>query len=346
MTVQQGKADMLEWLQKAFELEWSTIPPYMMALLSIQRAKSRVPAELIRTVMIEEMLHLALAGNLISSLSGKVRVGPKNIPSYPLTMKFQDKPFKDREFAVDLAAFSPATVEIFLKIELPENWAEHEVQILGEIEVPALTIGEFYRRILQMLRELCDAYGEGAVFTGREEEQVGPGYYWSSGGTPIIIRNLANAAEAIDEIVTQGEGAQVSPHGETTIGKEIPHFFRFREIKAARFYRPEDPPRAEPSGDPFEVDYTAVYPILKNPTSGAYAAGTPLAELNDTFNRAYTLMLTEIAGAFNGAPRTLYSAIMNGMHTLTSTAEQMIRIPVPGRADGATGAPSFEWLEP
>ena len=209
MTLEQGKAEVLEWLQKAFELEWSTIPPYMMALLSIQWAKNRVPAELIRTVMMEEMLHLALAGNLISSLSGRVQVGPNNIPGYPLTMKFRGQPFKDREFNVDLAAFNPATVDTFLKIELPENWAEEEAKILAEIEVPALTIGEFYRRILQMLRELCQAFGEDAVFTGRAEDQVGQGYYWSSGGIPIVMTAMAAVAGMLPLSLAIGSGSQM-----------------------------------------------------------------------------------------------------------------------------------------
>src|SRR4051794_4589696 len=100
------KATLLSWLQTAIELELSTIPPYLVALLSIRNTANREAADLIRGTMIEEMLHLALVANVLNAVGGTVQLGPDNIPSYPLRMNFEGKNFKDRDFPVNLAPFS------------------------------------------------------------------------------------------------------------------------------------------------------------------------------------------------------------------------------------------------
>lgn len=350
-TLEMEKAALFSHLQTAFTLELGTIPPYMMAIMSIQKPKNRVVADLIRTVMIEEMLHMTLVGNLTLSLGGRVRMGPDLIPSYPLTLHFEGKRFRDREFDVDLEAFSPNALDAFLRIEKPDGWRlgpveEDAAAARGELEIEGLTIGDFYRNILSTLERLCEEYGQDAVFSGEHAQQISQDFYWSSGGKPVVIKGMDDARQAIEEIMRQGEGSRTSrDDGDIEAGQaaEIAHFYRFREIAFGRHYRPQDPLRGEPTGEPFEVDYTAVYPIRKNPRAGDYAAGSALADLNDEFNHAYTMMLTQIAEAFSGSPRTLYTAIMNGMHTLTSVAARMVKTPIPGDADGQHGAPSFEW---
>jgi hypothetical protein len=349
-TLETEKADLLGRLRTAWALELGTIPPYMMAIMSIKKPKNRAAAELIRTVMIEEMLHLTLVGNLMLSLGGHVSVGPDTVPSYPLMLHFEGKRFSDRQFDVDLAPFSPAALEIFLQIELPgrpREVASEEESPIRRLDLEGSTIGEFYRGILDRLARISAQYGEAAVFSGDPARQISQEFYWSSGGKPIVIKTLGEARGAIEEIMRQGEGALRSrDDGDAEVvgePEEVAHYYRFREIQAGRRYRAGDPLHASPTGEPFEVDYAAVYPIKTNPRSPDYAAGTPLAHLDAEFSRAYTLMLRQIAEAFSGSPRTLYTAIMNGMHTLTSVAAQMVATPIPGDPDGRHGAPSFEW---
>ena len=52
MNVTEKKASLCTLLQTAFELEWSTIPPYLTALLSIKQQSNRVAANVIRSVML------------------------------------------------------------------------------------------------------------------------------------------------------------------------------------------------------------------------------------------------------------------------------------------------------
>jgi hypothetical protein len=352
MSLQQQKDELFRLLQTAMELELSTIPPYFTALVSIHPYANRVSANLIRSVMMEEMLHMTLVGNLVSSLGGTVRMGPDNVPSYPLRLNFEGKTFKDRAFDVNLEAFSPAAIDTFLQIELPTELATRQkaTAAFPEIDISGITIGAFYDDIIARLKKMCDEFGEPAVFCGDPSLQVNPQFYWGSGGSPVIITSFATAKEAMEEIIEQGEGGGASIYDPdehyADTQYDLAHYFRFNEIALGRRYQPGDTPDGPPTGEPLEVDYEAVYPIKRNPKSADYAAGSRLAQLNDEFNRKYTVMLSQIAEAFNGTPHALYDAIINGMHALTPIAGEMMALPIDGDPGGAHGAPSFEWQDP
>ena len=53
MANEDKRATLLARLQTAIELEWSTIPPYMVAILSIKLTANRQPANLIRGVIMQ-----------------------------------------------------------------------------------------------------------------------------------------------------------------------------------------------------------------------------------------------------------------------------------------------------
>jgi hypothetical protein len=350
-TLEQEKSELSQWLHTAMTIELSTIPIYMTALISIKPGKNRVAANIIRGVMMEEMLHLSLAGNLLSSIGGTTCFTAENIPSFPLTLKFKGKKFKNREFEANLARFSPANIEIFTEIELPEGWREHpELTNTVELDVPGYTIGEFYDEIAKKLALLCKTYGQQAVFNGNTEHQLGLDYYWGGGGSPIIISDLESAQRAIQVIVTQGEGVRHEvyddDHDYFSQPEEVAHFFRFREIQFGRHYQSGDNPHHPPTGPEFEVDYSEVYPIRANPKSTDYIVDPAMSALNDEFNRLYSLMLYQIAEALNGASGAMYTAILNSMHGMTATAFKMVATPIVNDPEGRNGAPSFEWVQP
>lgn len=343
------KAALLKKVQKAVELELATIPPYLMAVFSIHPDKNRIPASIIRSVFMEEMLHLTLAGNLMTALGGEVRLGKDNIPSYPLRMEFNGKGFRDREFDVHLARFSRPTINVFRKIEMPD-WGDELDRNLLEAAFPVdgYTIGEFYESIKMDLINLCKRYPDRAIFSGNPAHQISEDYYWGGGGKPIEIRHLKNAIEAIDEIIEQGEGAHNSrwdgDHNVFEQREELAHYFRFNEIYYERYYKPTDPLKAKPSGEPLEVDYKAVYPIKADCKASDFEDSPELSQLNLDFNRKYSLMLRQLEEGFNGNPKVFYTAIMNGMHELSPIAYKMVQLRIPGKRQN--GAPSFEWVEP
>jgi len=352
MHLTEQKTRLLSLLQKAMELELATIPPYLTALLSIKLPGNRIAANLIRSVAIEEMLHMVLVGNVIASLGDKVCLRGASVPVYPLRLEFEGSPINDRDFDINLEPFSPHAIETFKKIEIPADLlappAGQQPQL--NMVVPGITLGQFYDRIISMLQALCADYPENTVFCGAPGHQINERYYWSSGGKPIVVSSLQTATEALTVIKKQGEASGNSIFdGDSEYfaqPAEAAHYFRFNEIACGRYYRPDDHPRMPPSGENFDVDYMAVYPIKRNAKSTDYQAGTALAQLNDKFNLQYSLMLMQLELAFNGTPSALFDAISNGMHGMTSLAREMMCRPIDGDAGGTHGAPSFEWITP
>src|SRR5262245_24962647 len=201
---------MKEWLQRALELELATIPPYMISLLSITLPGNREVAEIIRGVMLEEMLHMVLVSNVLNAIGGTPRLDADATPRYPFIMTFEGKQFTDRQFAVNLAPFSKAAVKTFMEIERPRDADIGQIDV--QRGVPALTIGEFYAAMIKLL-ELLEATNPGRVFVGDEAKQFEADYFWSGGGGIIRVKDLASAREALQLVAHQGEGAPEGAQG-------------------------------------------------------------------------------------------------------------------------------------
>lgn len=339
-----ARARLKTWLQSALELELATIPPYMVALLSLKLPANREVAELIRSVLVEEMLHMALVANVLNGVGGAPRLGAAAVPRYPLTLTFEGQPFRDRTFAVNLEPFGPAAVQTFLSIEQPRS--PPPVQRVRMLTVPAPTIGEFYDRISDLL-DVVDREPGGAII-GDPARQFEGDYFWSGGGQVIPVTGVASAREALRLVVTQGEGAwPPTAGGKTGFNShfDMGHWYRFREIAEQRRYLPTDDPARPPTGAPITVAYDQVYPFKPNPTASDYPAGEKLALLNQAFNVRYSCLLRAIEDAMNGAPKGLYDAIMDHMRALTPLAHEMMKLPL--KADPAhVGCPTFEWVAP
>lgn len=351
-------------LQKAVELELSTIPPYLTAWFSIAPETNPEASSTIRSVFMEEMLHMILAANVLTAIGGKTKLNKNTIPQYPLLLNFEGKVFKEREFEVNLARLCPETLCTFLQIELPGDWdwnANHpkackkqqvNTEEDMEFDVHGFTIGDFYEEIKHDLKCLVEEAGgdESKVFIGNKEHQVDINYYWKGGGIPVIVTDLKSAFEAIDVITEQGEGASavtVLDGDRHFFGQqeEVAHFFRFNEILMEQYYKPDDNPKEPPTGAPMVVDYNSVSNIKANCTSIDFLYTPVLQRLNNEFNYNYTLMLKQLEEGLTGQPRVLYTAIMNGMHSLAPIAYQMAQIPIYENPQHETGAPSFEWVE-
>src|ERR1700748_2349954 len=79
----QTKAELTDKLQLALMLEFCTIPVYLTAMYSIVDNKPYA-YQLIRSVVLEEMLHMNLVANLLLSIGEKPEfVSNKYFPNYP-----------------------------------------------------------------------------------------------------------------------------------------------------------------------------------------------------------------------------------------------------------------------
>jgi hypothetical protein len=344
MSLEEKLLPVKEKLQTAVILELTTIPPYLTALFSIKPGTNGIAASIIRSVAMEEMLHMLLAANTLTAIGGNVRLNKDTIPSFPCTLHFKGQQFKNRQFDVHLAAFSKESLSTFLKIELPENW--EKAKVLEKIEIPGFTIGEFYRGIKKDLQELCQEWGETQVFSGKKENQISEDFFWRAGGKPIVVTNLSEANQAIDLIVEQGEGVSgndIKKEGFFSDNADVPHYFRFNEIYMERYYKEGDDPRQPPGGEPITVTYNDVFPIKPDCKNADFINHPQLQYLNNLFNANYSMMLAQLEEGFNGNPHVFYTAIMNGMRNLTPIAQSMVQIKIEGDPESRHAAPSFDW---
>ena len=91
-----------EHLQAALDVEHATIPPYFTAWISIKDTTNVEAAEIIRSVMLEEMLHLTLAANLLNAVGGRPSLTHQGfVPRYPHRM-----PFSGDRFEINIERFS------------------------------------------------------------------------------------------------------------------------------------------------------------------------------------------------------------------------------------------------
>jgi hypothetical protein len=311
-------------LQTAVEMEWSTIPPYLCALYSIEDGHNLDAATAIRDVVMEEMLHLTLVSNVLNALGRSPVLGAGQMPSYPGPL-----PHSDESFEVSLLPLSPAALEMFRRIELPAPvTAPHQPDHYD-------TIAQFYEAVIDGLQIVG---ADPDVWSGQLAFQVGPEHYYGSGGGAMPVTGLESALAALDEVVEQGEGTQTSIYEEGDAG-EIAHYYRFDELYRGRRYAHGDTPESGPTGPPVTVDYDHVRPMAPNPTAESYAAGSDLRRMADACNATYTTLVTQLQTAFAGQPDVLTSAV-HTMYELKYQAVALMNVPV---GDGQTAGPPFEW---
>jgi hypothetical protein len=310
-------------LQTALQLEHATIPPYFTAWLSVNENKNPQAAEVVRTVMLEEMLHLTLVANLMNAVGGRPELSdPGRMPSYPERL-----PHCARHFEVSIERYSHDALDTFLKIELPA--AQDAEPQPGEYQ----TIGQFYSAITDGIDRLCEDLGEEGVFIGDEERQLRPEDYYGSGRL-IVVHDRKTALQAIREIKEQGEGTDQSPFDPDQVilgdepGDEPAHYFRFQELLIGKRYVKGDTVKSGPNGAPIVTDLGAIYPIAKNPKLSDYPDDSPVRLALEAFCDAYSELLVALEAAFNGERIQLVNA-MARMFAVKNQALALMRMPSP-----------------
>ncbi len=335
ITTLDGLREHLQW---AIELEHSTLPPYLCALYSLDPVRNPDAVDVLVSVFAEEMIHLALAANLLNAVGGRPRLDvPEMLPPHPRRM-----PHGDRSLELSLLPFGPAALELFLRVERPAP-AGAQAESDGYE-----TIGQFYAAIEAGLRDLCDRLGEDQVFTGDPARQVTSAHFRHSAGKLVAVTDLASALAALAEIVEQGEGMA---GGEVWDGDadvfhpghdEVAHYYRFEELKLGRRYQRGDTPASGPTGEPITVDLAGVRPMRPNPRPSDHAPGHPVRVAQGEFNHTYCTLLQQLEEAFDGHPDRLPAAV-GTMFALKKLADALMALP---DDDGMTAGPTFEYVPP
>lgn len=105
-------------LQTALELEHATIPTYLTALASIKYSYNLEIQRVMKAIIIQEMMHMALVGNILNAIGGEPSLYSKEfIPIYPSRLPGGVQP----DLIVPIEKLSLGLIRnIFMKIEQPE----------------------------------------------------------------------------------------------------------------------------------------------------------------------------------------------------------------------------------
>lgn len=320
-----------EAVQSAIRLEHATIPTYLYALYSIQPGSNREVAQIIRSVVIEEMLHMTIACNLLNAIGGSPVIDDPNfVPSYPGPLPGG----VESDLTVTLAPVSIAQVKnVFMCVEEPEDPLNFPVAMLTEAAQPK-TIGMFYKGISEQLKE--------SFFTGDPALQVVADWWPKSELFPIV--NVETARAAIKIIIEQGEGTTTLP---SDLEGEYAHYYRFAEIANGRrlIKNPDAGPGTPPdkryiyAGAPVPLDTSKVQNLIVNPALTPYPAGSAAQVANDAFNSMYTNLLRNLQLVFTGHPDQLAGAI----GIMENLKEQAIGLTQVSLGNSTFAGPTFQY---
>jgi hypothetical protein len=299
----------------ARQVEMSTIPPYLYAAYSIRdyEADSR---RLIASVVVEEMLHLALTTNLLLALGGEPDFGEGLMPRYPglLAHHEPDLPLGLRRCTTEVVR------DTFMVIERP-----HPPSAPAEPD-RFETLGQFYAALEQAIHDLSgdfDLFGQSQP----ERQLSDPSYYGAvafdaadSGGL-MLIDDVDSACRALDIVIDQGEG--LSDHlWADPDHQELTHYHKFAQLADGTM----------PIG--------AVWPVVDDPkTADLPDAVRPAADL---FNACYRLVFVTMEQMY--APGTDPGAFVGRLYDLMSRclapiARYLVTVPI---GDGWNAGPTFE----
>jgi hypothetical protein len=332
-------------LQSAVQLELTTIPPYLCALYSIKEGTNRASADVILSVVMEEMLHMVLAANVLIAIGGKPAVNTKAfVPTYPVDLTMLG-------LTVNLEKFARSSIDLFIKIERPAPKPKDQPDPSCRCYHEFHSIAQFYEQIELGLRDLSQ---KGKIFSGNPDHQIGPEHYYGGGGNVLRVSDLDLALLALEEITGQGEGIPYSiwesddPNPGRAVYLEMAHFYRFLEISKERRYEGNEkvvagskkPP--DPTGAVFPVSWNDVYPMRKNPKMAKLPHGSEALEKAIAFNRTYMDLLNHLQETMNGKPDQMMKSV-GIMYSLKYQAIDLMKTPVPGNDE--TVGPSFEFVE-
>jgi hypothetical protein len=300
----------LDWLkdslQAALELELATLPPYLCALWSI-KGQSGMAYDLINGVVLQEMLHMGLTCNMLTTVGGTPQMSTASVvPAYPGPLPGGVRP----ELTVYLAGLSTDYLkDVCMEIEYPENGPI--ALALGETYP---TIGAFYDAILVAFQQLAPPMSGQRQLT----RQVG-------GKALFAINTLADAEKAINEIKQQGEGTSQSPLA-VDFGNELAHYYKFAEIYRGKTLVQKDG-RWQYAGDP--IPFPDTYPMSPIPVGGYPNPSAQVKQALQAFDMKYTSMLNHLQNAWaTGSSGELGQAV-GAMFGLQPLADRLFNMTLP-----------------
>ncbi len=285
-------------LQTAMQLEWATLPTYLTTMYSIVDGCNTEIYGLIRGVVMQEMLHFTQVANILIAVNGHPLIDDVSItPSFPTHLPGEVLP----HLRVSLKKMSLAHVHnVFMAIELPQH-----TEVGGHVDNELYTIGAFYDEVSGCIEELGDdifnpdSVSQQVQWPWNADEDVGIVY---------VITDALTAKNAIDAIISQGEGA--NPLDPTDIeNNTFAHFFQFEEIVCQNHLKKVDEDTYSYTGAPIPFNEDGVWPMRPNPKASDILDNTNCYTESKVFHQAYRNLLRKLQTVFNGSPEEIFNAV-------------------------------------
>lgn len=324
-----------ESLQQAVMLELATLPPYLSAMWSIEPQSGDV-LKAFKRIVFDEMSHLGLTGNMLTTIGGVPRLGDVHTaPKYPGPLPGGVRP----SLTVFLSGLSKESLDLFARIEEPDDPIAKARS--------HTSIGAFYTAILEAFQDHAELI-TGAHQLERDMQHHG------AGNSLVALNSLADVEAAIEVIKEQGEGTSASPENpHPGVTDELAHFYVFRELFHGRklVRVAENPDRWEFTGDVIAMPGTRPMGTVPDGGWGAPGQPTPDAETQDLLdrgNQAYSRMLDLLEDAWQAndpdtATGLLDEAVFK-MVGLKGPARALMLREVPG-GGGKTYGPEFRYID-
>lgn len=361
------RVELIYMLCEAAEIEHQLLLVYLFAAFSLKThaasANEFTPEQLkkIRSwkrrivgVAIEEMCHLSMVSNLLTSIGGAPHFARPNIP--------QDTPkYYPPGFSLDLQAFSRESLQRFVAYENPNNPemnspefksdAEHikwkmipnvddDCQIVEE-DLPFHTIHDLYDCIQGGFENLWTQNPD-TLFIGGAQSQLTNSKQVRLFEEMIPIVELKSVRDSIKIILEQGEGNTGNLKG---------HFRIFCDVLAE--YEAELK-SCEAQGKKFSPAHDCIEnPFIHQPADASEVNLIDdefTSEISLLFNASYDLMMKMIIRTFNHHEETieevglLVDVFISFMHDVMSPlGELLCQLPAGKSYPGKNAGPSFEY---
>jgi len=353
-----SREELVYLLGEASEIEHGLLCEYLYAQFSLKRSTddgvgqeqlARIQAwELTMIDVIkQEMLHLALATNILTAVGAAPHF---ERPNFPILSRWYPEGVQ-----IALVPFGERALRHFIYLERPEGMAlgdapgfkalQHlrpmtvDDQPLMGVPEEWSTVGHLYRGIEAGLQRLCDRYGDRAVFIGPPRAQaVTEIFEWPD---LLAVTDLTTASKAIEIIVEQGEGARgdwITSH----FGKFVGILEDFLSMKAA------DPSFAP--ARPVEPAFVRLPPDIE---SAIVIEDARTARVADLCNALYEVILQVLAryyvhhGETQAELDTLAKTAKHLMNwTMRKLAAVLTMLPIGRSYPGRTLGPTLEVVRP
>jgi Ferritin-like len=353
-----SREELVYLLGEACELEHGLLCEYLYAQFSLKRGVeegitadelARVQAweKVLVDIVKQEMLHLALATNILTAIGAAPHF---ERPNFPIVSRWYPP-----EVEIALVPFGERALRHFMYLERPEGMTLEDAEGFSHagrfeplrVDDPQLTggpqewwtVGHLYRGIEAGLAHLVARHGESAVFVGPPRAQATTDIFeWPE---LTAVTDLASASSAIEVIVEQGEGARgdwVDSH----FGRFVGVLEDYLEVRRANpQFDPARPVVPAYVHDPPDVDDPV---LIDDPLTGRVAdLFASVYEVTLQLQTRYFVHSGETPDELDTLARTV-KHLMNWV--MRNLGPVLTALPVGPASPGATAGPAFEIVRP